>query len=455
MLRHLVCTTAAAVLAAALVVPATASPPRDEVEQEQGRVQEELSQTEDDLEHVAGELVAASARLEELQQQVPAARSAVAAAETAAGTARERDAALEQEVRLAEAELEAAGVQLSQRAESADQTQAVVAGVAREVYQGAGFNGITMLMEAESAQQYTDMVVLASTARRTQQQSLGRLRVQQAEIRNGEARLAAERTRVADLKVLAAEQVLITRAAEQESRDAQAELDSLVGEQSDTVAAFEAAKAEEEAAQAALLEQASALETQLAAIAAEELRVEAERQARLAAEAAEAAEQRRLADEEASRRAAAGQAPVPRQAPAPAPEPALRSGGELSYPVQARISSHFGYRIHPILGTRRLHTGTDFAAPCGTPVVAATDGTVVSAGVAGGYGNQVVLRHGVVRGVSLATSYNHLSRFAVTSGPVSRGQVIAYVGTTGMSTGCHLHFETRESGAPVDPRNWL
>lgn len=451
MLRRLVCaTTAAAVLAAALVVPATASPPRDEVEQEQGRVQEELSQTEDDLEHVAGELVAASVRLEELQQQVPAARSAVAAAQTAAGTARERDAALEQEVRLAEAELEAAGVQLSQRAESADQTQAVVAGVAREVYQGAGFNGITMLMEAESAQQYTDMVVLASTARRTQQQSLGRLRVQQAEIRNAEARLTAERTRVADLKVLAAEQVLITRAAEQESRDAQAALERLVGEQSDTVAAFEAAKAEEEDAQAALLEQASALETQLAAIAAEELRVEAERQARLAAEAAE---QQRLADEEASRRAAAGQAPVPRQAPAPGP--ALRSGGELSYPVRARISSHFGYRVHPILGTRRLHTGTDFAAPCGTPVVASADGMVMSAGVAGGYGNQVVLRHGVLRGVSLATSYSHLSRFAVTSGPVSRGQVIAYVGTTGMSTGCHLHFETRESGAPVDPRNWL
>ncbi len=87
--------------------------------------------------------------------------------------------------------------------------------------------------------------------------------------------------------------------------------------------------------------------------------------------------------------------------------------------------------------------------------MASADGMVMSAGVAGGYGNQVVLRHGVLRGVSLATSYSHLSRFAVTSGPVSRGQVIAYVGTTGMSTGCHLHFETRESGAPVDPRNWL
>ncbi|HEY7719457.1 MAG TPA: M23 family metallopeptidase, partial [Pedococcus sp.] len=82
-------------------------------------------------------------------------------------------------------------------------------------------------------------------------------------------------------------------------------------------------------------------------------------------------------------------------------------------------------------------------------------GTIISAGVAGGYGNQLVVAHGVHSGVDLATTYNHLSSYRRTSGRVSRGEVIAYVGTTGTSTGCHLHFETREDGNPVDPRKWL
>ena len=133
------------------------------------------------------------------------------------------------------------------------------------------------------------------------------------------------------------------------------------------------------------------------------------------------------------------------------------SPGWLSSPVEgARTSSQYGYRIHPILGYRKLHTGTDFAAPCGTPITAAADGTVVSAGWGGGFGNLVVVAHGDVGGSSLSTAYAHQSRFAVSVGQqVSRGQVIGYVGTTGSSTGCHLHLETRVAGTPVDPMRYL
>lgn len=105
-----------------------------------------------------------------------------------------------------------------------------------------------------------------------------------------------------------------------------------------------------------------------------------------------------------------------------------------------------------------MHAGRDYGAPCGAPVYAAESGQVVSAlppGSTGGYGNQIVLDHGVKRGVSLATTYNHLQSFVVTSGSVRRGQLIAYEGTTGSSTGCHLHFETWENGTAVDPRGWL
>ena len=133
------------------------------------------------------------------------------------------------------------------------------------------------------------------------------------------------------------------------------------------------------------------------------------------------------------------------------------STGWLSPPVAgARISSQYGYRIHPILGYRKLHAGTDFAAPCGTPITAAADGTVVTAGWGGGFGNLVVVAHGDIGGSSLATAYAHQSRLAVSAGQqVSRGQVIGYIGTTGSSTGCHLHLETRVAGTPVNPMRYL
>jgi murein DD-endopeptidase MepM/ murein hydrolase activator NlpD len=133
------------------------------------------------------------------------------------------------------------------------------------------------------------------------------------------------------------------------------------------------------------------------------------------------------------------------------------STGQLSWPVEgAQVSSQYGYRIHPILGYRKLHTGTDFSAPCGTPITAVADGTVVSAGWDGGFGNVVVVAHGNVGGSSLATAYAHQSRLAVSAGQqVSRGQVIGYIGTTGTSTGCHLHLETRVAGTPVNPMRYL
>ena len=135
---------------------------------------------------------------------------------------------------------------------------------------------------------------------------------------------------------------------------------------------------------------------------------------------------------------------------------AVRNGGGfLSYPVNAPITSGFGMRYHPILHYWRLHAGTDFGAPCGTPVHAPADGTVVRAGWAGGFGNQIVVDHGYVKGVDLASSMNHLSRIYVYSGRVSRGQVIGLSGTTGLSTGCHLHFEVYQNGVHVNPMRWL
>lgn len=126
--------------------------------------------------------------------------------------------------------------------------------------------------------------------------------------------------------------------------------------------------------------------------------------------------------------------------------------GKFAWPVAARIISGFGYRIHPIFGVRRFHLGIDLAAPYGTLVKAADGGQVIQAGYFGGYGNSVMLYHGG----GFATWYAHLSSINVSIGQfVQRGQVIGLIGSTGWTTGPHLHFEVRINGAPQNPRAYL
>ena len=162
---------------------------------------------------------------------------------------------------------------------------------------------------------------------------------------------------------------------------------------------------------------------------------------------------RRRAEAEAARRraaAAAGRAPAP-AADVP-PQAGSAPQGALVWPTNGPITSPFGWRTHPIFGTRRMHNGMDIAGPSGSPIVAATAGVVVSAGPMGGYGNAVVIDHGG----GMATFYAHQASVAVSAGQqVSRGQLIGYVGSTGFSTGPHLHFEVRINGTPVDPAGYL
>ena len=118
-------------------------------------------------------------------------------------------------------------------------------------------------------------------------------------------------------------------------------------------------------------------------------------------------------------------------------------------PVIGRITSSFGLRMHPILGILRMHKGMDIGAPWGSPIHAATDGVVQFAGRTGGYGNFVKL----AGPGGIATGYGHMSRIAVHTGTrVARGQVIGYVGSTGLSTGPHLHWEVWRNGVSVNPR---
>jgi len=124
----------------------------------------------------------------------------------------------------------------------------------------------------------------------------------------------------------------------------------------------------------------------------------------------------------------------------------------MVWPVPGALVSNFGNRVHPIFGTVRMHNGLDLDGNMGDPIVAAQSGTVLSAGWQSGYGNTIVLDHGD----NLSTVYAHQTSFEVAAGDaVQTGQLIGYVGSTGNSTGPHLHFEVRVSGNARDPIGYL
>ena len=126
--------------------------------------------------------------------------------------------------------------------------------------------------------------------------------------------------------------------------------------------------------------------------------------------------------------------------------------GSMSWPISGPITSPFGWRVHPITGTQKFHSGVDIGADYGVPIHAAQSGTVEYAGWVSGYGNTVIINHGG----GITTLYGHNQSLAVSAGQsVSQGQVISYCGSTGNSTGPHCHFEVRQNGEPVSPYSYL
>jgi murein DD-endopeptidase MepM/ murein hydrolase activator NlpD len=144
----------------------------------------------------------------------------------------------------------------------------------------------------------------------------------------------------------------------------------------------------------------------------------------------------------------------PKKESKPAPKETAAASGLASPVAELNQSSGFGYRINPVTGAAgEFHNGSDYALACGTDVKAAATGKVVEASSsAGGYGNRIVIEHGD----GMKTTYNHLQSIGVSQGQqVSTGDSIADLGTTGNSTGCHLHFEVVVDGAEVDPAKYL
>ena len=182
---------------------------------------------------------------------------------------------------------------------------------------------------------------------------------------------------------------------------------------------------------------------------------------RIAARIAKAAAERKRAAERAAAERKAGAA---RRSSHATSKHTHRSSGSttssaghgFSFPVAARITSPFGMRFHPVLHYWKLHDGTDFGAACGTPIRAAYAGRVAERYYNAGYGNRLMIDHGYVGGRYVTTGYNHASHYVVHVGQrVREGQIIGYVGTTGFSTGCHLHLMVWIGGRLRNPMTWF
>ncbi|HET9871749.1 MAG TPA: peptidoglycan DD-metalloendopeptidase family protein [Propionibacteriaceae bacterium] len=135
----------------------------------------------------------------------------------------------------------------------------------------------------------------------------------------------------------------------------------------------------------------------------------------------------------------------------------LRPDGlPFGQPVSGGVTSGFGMRRHPVLGVWKLHDGTDFGASCGTPILAPAPGRVRQAYFNAGYGNRLLIDHGIVQGQRVVTAFNHAERYVVRPGQaISRGELIGFVGATGYSTGCHLHLMLWLNGTLTNPMTWF
>jgi len=345
-------------------------------------------------------LQAATNALPAAEMKVATSRGTFAAAITAANTAgRQANAARAAYAQVAGDYQQAQG-QFEDARGRVDQ-------IAQASYMGSAFSRINVLVDATDPADLMDRLSLIDQLMRTQQQEVDRLIQTRSVARSAQDRAGLAKRQAEDAEALAQGKLLAARDARAAAVSAKAALVKLVATRQ---AALRLANA-----------QRSAVLARYRQAVAEEQRI-------------------RAALRGWSVRAGSGR----------------YAGGQLLMPVNGWKSSDFGERYDPFYRVWQLHAGTDFAAPRGTPIRAAAAGHVIRAGWSDGYGNYTCIDHGRLDGLNFQTCYGHQSAILVGVGEyVRRGEVIGRVGTTGASTGNHLHFETRFNGVPRNPLQYL
>ncbi|WP_353953139.1 peptidoglycan DD-metalloendopeptidase family protein [Knoellia sp. S7-12] len=443
----------------ALMAPVSALQGADpDPNQQKRKVDSQIDQLREDLSETNSSLASAFTALQATQAKLPGAQAALAQAQGAAARAQTENAMAAQELDVAQANETKAQDELATTTKQIRDSRGDVAQFAAQIYQEQGFGEFDMAMTSTSPQQFADRIALIGTVMDLQGQSMVALATAKASQTAQEDHLSALRADSEKAKRKAEAALAAASAARDKATAAKTALDALAAQQSKQAAAVKAQSIAEQARINQMQVESNRLSAVIKARAAAALRaarIAAAANAKAKAEAA--ARARQNADAAArARRNAESRPPSGGNTGGDSTRPPANTGGPLSAPMTVgRISSEYGMRFHPIQRVWRLHSGRDYAAPCGSPVKAAASGTVIEAGYNSSYGNRVIVDHGVINGVHLTTTYNHLERVRLSSGRVQRGAVVGYEGSTGNSTGCHLHFEVYEDGTFVDPRSYL
>ena len=459
----------------------------DELHRQKDRLVSRIGARRLDLDEISTRLLRASSRVETSVSRLDAARAELADLRDQVQQARTSDRRMREALAQAVDRLADARHDLAEgRTEVEEQRQAVTDFAVTSYQSGEADDfDLDIAFQSASPQEVLDSMQAQATVVDNETAALQELEAKEVLLRLTEQRVADTRAEVATKRIQAAQTLAAKQGLEQSAEGAAQRVADRVRDLRESKREIRAAKRRERQRLETLRVERERVETRLRKIAERrerraerEARQEArreqrqaerqaqrqtEREAERAAARAARREQRQRQAERADERearvasaaragAAGGEQPAP---PAQSSQPV--SGGVLDYPVQSTyVTSEYGMRMHPILKVYKLHDGTDFGAGCGTPVYASASGRVISAYFNTGYGNRIIIDHGYMEGVSLSTSYNHLTSFVASSGQqVSRGELIGYVGTTGYSTGCHLHFMVYENGATVDPAGWL
>lgn len=393
-------------------VPQTAfAASSNELSKQLSGVRSELEEIRANLEKAENAKKAAQGDIAALDKSIDAAEEALHVAEAAHDEAADRLATLQEELDRVTIDLAQKRHELAETEFDLGQQQLAYNDRVVDVYKSGGsVSYLAVVLDSASFGEMVGRVDLLSAIVGQDNHILEQIKTLKALVEEQRALLESERARVAALEQ-AQEQVTEELQVAEEQR--QGALDEL------------------EAARAAKAEVLAAAEKQVAAWSAQE--------DELLAESARVSELLR-------------QAKAAEAAAAAATSASKTGKGVLVWPVVGEVTSGFGYRIHPIFNVRKMHTGIDIDADMGAPIKAAAAGTVVSAGWRGGYGKCIVMSHSG----TLATLYGHASAILVSVGEtVKQGEVIGKVGSTGYSTGPHLHFEVRVNGSPVDPLGYL
>ena len=434
--RPLSLLAAAAILAAGMltgpvVSPASAEGSKDDKIAERAEVDQQLEDLRIELNDVNDDLADTYLALAETELLIPQAQQDLEDARVALGEAQEEDRKVGERLTEAEEEERRLSGEVETGQEEVDRSDDELATVALSAYKGGGMPSPSSVYVGNSSPQ--DAVDRSMNYRLTmasQGTRLDSLRTDQSVTENSAERLSAVREEIKQLKIDAEDALERTRVAEEEATEAKNELDALYETQKTQRDDLEAKKTKYEGDQKSLETRSSTLDDEIEELAKQER----EREEKLKAQ-------------QQQQKSSGGSAPVAGSA---------NTGGGWVYPVNARLNSNFGWRVHPIYGTKKLHAGVDFPVACGVPVGAAHSGRVIARTYNSGAGNKLIVSHGIMNGRLVTTSYHHLQGFAKPVGAqVSAGETVGYVGTTGSSTGCHLHFETHEDGNAVNPAKFL